>query len=59
MFMFVKRDIWKCDGIQLSLLFIVYSDEKILYWIGLVRPGVRLQSVFHGFGVNTNWESIQ
>jgi len=26
--MFVKRNIWKCDGIQLSLLFVVYSDKK-------------------------------
>ena len=31
-FMFVKRNIWKCDGIQLSLLFIVYSDEKH-FWL--------------------------
>jgi len=32
MFMFVKRNIWKCDGIQLSLLFVVYSDKKNNYW---------------------------
>ena len=40
-YMFVKRNIWKCDGIQLSLLFVVYSDEK-----HFVRPGVGCSHCF-------------
>ena len=52
MFMFVKRNIVKRDSNQLSLvLFVVYSDKKNTFLIGLVIPGVWLQSLFHGFDV--------
>ena len=48
-------------GIQLSLLFVVYSDEKTLFLLALLDQVAwhwPLQSLFHGFGVFTNCEII-